>query len=175
MVAERMLAMLSTALEMEEKGKVFYEKAVEVCKNDLGREIFASLLKDETIHIERIKSIYAGLEDGTGLNENWQRVGGTRPNLGVFFNELKRGHTGMIRADTNDLNALDVGIGFEQKSINYYKSGLKDVENPLERKFLELMILEEKEHFLLLKDTKYYLENPGAYFAEKEHSNYDAG
>lgn len=175
MVAERMLAMFSTALEMEEKGKAFYERAVEVCKNDLGREIFASLLKDETIHVERIKSIYAGLKDGKSLNEDWRQLAGTRPNLGIFFNELKQRHAGMIRADTDDLKALDVGIGFEQKSINYYESGLKDAENPLERKFLELMILEEKGHFLLLKDTKYYLENPEAYFAEKEHSNYDAG
>lgn len=37
---KRAMKMLSTALEMEERRRTFYEHAVSICKNDMGKEIF---------------------------------------------------------------------------------------------------------------------------------------
>ena len=46
--------MLSAALEMEEKGKKFYDKSAQTCKNNECKEVFSMLSKEETLHIERI-------------------------------------------------------------------------------------------------------------------------
>ena len=44
--------MLATALEMEEKGKAFYEKAGKSCRDPQCREIFSTLMADEMLHTE---------------------------------------------------------------------------------------------------------------------------
>ncbi|MBW1672683.1 MAG: hypothetical protein JRJ45_03385, partial [Deltaproteobacteria bacterium] len=58
---ERSLQMLSEALELEKKGEAFYKEAVSTCQNDLGREIFRMLMKDEGLHMDRIHTIYNSL------------------------------------------------------------------------------------------------------------------
>ena len=63
-MTDRSLQMLAKALEMEQKGYSFYEKAIGQCTNDVGRDVFTKLRDDELIHIDRIKKIYAALEGG---------------------------------------------------------------------------------------------------------------
>ncbi|MCU0580097.1 MAG: hypothetical protein MUF69_11240, partial [Desulfobacterota bacterium] len=58
---ERSIEMLCAALELEEKGKAFYEKAQAASRNPLGREIFRTLVKDEIVHRQRIQTIYDSL------------------------------------------------------------------------------------------------------------------
>lgn len=165
--------MLSLALEMEEKGKVFYEKAVQSCKNELGRQIFATLIKDELMHMETIRSIYNELTSNEQWSESWKAKVPEHGDLGTFFRELAAKHKTDITADTNDLQALAVGIDFEAKSIKFYSEDLPKASSPLEKAFLERMIVEEKSHHALLVDTKQYLEDPASYFLEKERAGYD--
>ena len=61
---DRSLQMLFAALELEKKGEAFYKEAVITCQNDLGREIFRMLVKDEGLHMDRILKIYNSLKVG---------------------------------------------------------------------------------------------------------------
>ena len=54
--------MLSEALELEKKGETFYKEAVSTCRNDLGREIFRMLMKDEGLHMDSILKIQDHLQ-----------------------------------------------------------------------------------------------------------------
>ena len=70
--------MLSTALDMEEKGMAYYEKALKTAENKLGRDIFAGLKEDEGKHMERIKKIYSSIKGkrcspGSGKISTWTR------------------------------------------------------------------------------------------------------
>jgi len=172
---ERALDMLSKALEMEKKGKAFYDQAVHMCKNALGIEIFKILSNDELVHTERIKTIYTALSGGGKWTDAWAAMKFAHKDLSVLFKELaaKRGKD--IKADTGDIEALGIGVDFEQKSVKFYQEHLKSAADPMERKFLDQMIVEEKGHFAVLVDTKQYLENPAAWFSEKERSGYDGG
>lgn len=167
------LRMLKTALEMEEKGKSFYGKAIKDCKNCIGSDVFTTLMKDEAIHIERIKVIYQALTGGKPWNNDWLKAGSGHLGLVAFFKNLATKYGTDVKPESNDLDALSVGIGFEQKSVNFYTEELARATDPIERVFLEKMIAEEKGHFAVLTDMKFYLENPTAWFAEKERSGYD--
>ena len=72
-----------------------------------------------------------------------------------------------------DIEALEVGVDFELKSIDFYKEHLERSEDPEEREFLGRMIKEERSHYKLLDDMKLYLKDPDLWFMEKERSGLD--
>ncbi len=165
--------MLNTALEMEEKGKVFYEKAVKTCGNPLCQEIFSGLIKDEVVHQQRIKQIHKTLTSGKCWTRNWESFKASSENLGLFFKDLAVQEKAKIKSETTDLEALDIGLDFESASIKFYQDHRSRTSDPLEEAFLAQMILEEKAHWKALKDTRYYLTDPEGWFIEKEKAGLD--
>lgn len=170
---ERSLKMLDTALNMEKKGISFYEKALSTCKNELGREIYRMLKDDESVHIERIMKIYSSLEEGSEWMKEWSGITLSHGDLNEMFINLAKKHSKNITVDDTDIEALDVGIDFELKSVDFYKQHLEEAEDPEEKEFLKLMIGEERSHYDLLEDMKYYLTNPESWFREKERGGLD--
>jgi rubrerythrin len=170
----RSLKMLSTALEMEEKGRVFYEGVVSTCKNSVGRDIFKMLLEDEKVHMDRIKKVYDSLCGG----EDWCTWDGSelpRSNLSSVFRKMAKEQGANISVDTNDLEALDIGIDFEARSIEFYEEQLKNATDKLETEFIKEMISEEKSHYVALKDMRLYFSDPASWFREREHGGLDGG
>jgi len=172
---DRSLTMLSKALEMEEKGKAFYEKAIAECHNDLGLKIFTMLKKDEDIHVQRIQNIYEHLKGTHTWNDAWKTMDVGHKDLAVIFRELAAVHKDTIKADTGDLAALDVGIDFEFLAVRYYEDHLKGAEEPLEIEFIKHMIEEEKSHHTALSEMKFFLADPAAWFREHEKGAFDGG
>jgi len=167
--------MLKTALDMEEKGRVFYEKAARTCSNTFGRDMFATLIQDEIAHTQRIKKIFAGIEANKSWTDEWKQFEGHKGNLTEMFYKFTEKNGKMIKADTKDIEALDIALDMEEKSISFYDGYLKDAKDPIERAFIEKMVVEERSHFTILKDTKFYLTNPVGWFNEHEKSSFDAG
>ena len=157
---------LGVALEMEVKGKAFYDKTAGTSKNDLGRDIFIMLGQDELIHIERIKSIYDELVVNQAWSRGWKSLAPVRPDLTAIFRELAAKHGSQFTADQSDLEALDLGIEIEGKSISFYGDHLQHAVEEMEREFLERMLAEENTHFQALNDMSFYLSNPAGWFME---------
>ncbi|MCD6486851.1 MAG: ferritin family protein [Syntrophobacterales bacterium] len=174
---KRAMKMLSTALEMEERGRAFYQRAVSTCKNDMGKEIFQTLMEDEDVHMVRIKSIYEILSKQQAWSENWKELNGTHDDLGLIFEKMakKRGAEIDVDVDTNDLEALDTGIDVEARSVEFYEKQLIKAIDPLEQEFIRKMVIEEKGHYAALTDMKFYLFDPAGWFREKEHGGLDGG
>jgi len=168
---ERSLQMLASALELEEKGRAFYEKAALECHNELGKEIF-SLLKDyEISHAESIKKIYQSLEGGAAWSEEWISV---QPvdDLPIVFKRLAEKHASHIKP-ASDLEALETGLELEESSIRFYDKHMIEASEPLEKKFIEQMLMEEREHFRILADMKFFYSDPEGWLMEKEHLQLD--
>jgi rubrerythrin len=170
---DRAVNMLKTALEMEEKGKKFYDDAVVNCSNELGKDIFSMLRDDELLHMDRIRTIYDSLMGGKGWSEDWKALKFAHKDLDKLFKEMARKHGKDIKADTSDMEAIDVGLDFELKSVKYYEEHLERADSPKEREFLERMIGEERTHHSTLSDMKLYLADPSAWFIEKERHGLD--
>ena len=172
---DRSLQMLSTALEMEEKGKNFYERAIRTAKNELGRDIFRTLMEDEIIHMDRIRKIYTSLSDNQAWSEEWKGLKVKHDNLGDLFRNMAKKHGAKITAETSDLEAIEVGIDFESRSVSFYEEQLTKATDPLEQEFIEEMVAEERSHHAALTDMKLYLSDPAGWFREKEHGGLDGG
>jgi rubrerythrin len=165
--------MLATALEMEEKGKAFYEKAVKTCGNTQCKEIFSALMKDEGLHQERIKQIHDTLTSGKCWTRDWESVKGFSENLSLLFQDLAVREKEKIKAETTDLEAVDIGLDFESTSVKFYQEHRTKTTDPIEAAFLDQMIREENGHWKALKDTRYYLTDPEGWFIEKERAGLD--
>lgn len=171
--SELSLAMLDKALEMEKKGKAFYEKAATGCQNEVGREVFRTLRQDEDIHIARIVEIFDALTKGNQWNAEWKAHDFSHGDLTVFFSDLARKHGTGAAADAGDIQALEIGIDFELKSVSFYEQSLAGAEDTLEREFIGRMIVEEKSHHQILEDAKLYLTDPSSWFREHERGGLD--
>ncbi|MBW2558860.1 MAG: ferritin family protein [Deltaproteobacteria bacterium] len=172
---KRAKKMLSTALEMEEKGRAFYERAVSTCKNDMGKEIFQTLMEDEDVHMVRIRSIYETLSGKQAWSEEWKELKVKHADLGGLFRNIAKKHGPKIVVDTSDLEALDTGIDFEMMSVEFYEEQLKKATNSLEQEFIRKMVAEERGHHAALTDMKFYLSDPAGWFREKERGGLDGG
>jgi rubrerythrin len=165
--------MLATALEMEEKGKAFYEKAVISCRNPQCKEIFSALVKDEVLHQDRIKQIHETLASGKCWTGDWKTVKGVSNDLRVLFQNLAAREKEKIKAEATDLEAVDIGLDFESASVKFYQEHRTRTTDPLEAAFLDQMIQEEKGHWKALNDTRYFLTDPEGWFMEKERAGLD--
>jgi len=172
-MSERALKMLSTALEMEEKGYKFYHKFVAECGIGVAGQIFKLLMEDELVHIQRIKSIYEFLNGGGGWSDEWKLKAEAHENLGQVFRDLAKEYGANISCSTSDLEALNIGLDFEKKAMQFYNEHLRSAQDELEREFLEAMIHEESRHYDLLDDMKFYLTDPDHWFMEKSRSGLD--
>lgn len=169
----RTLKMLSKALELEKKGKRFYDEAVAKCQNQVGRDIFKMLRDDELLHMDRIRKIYDSLTGDRGWDEGWKDLESAHEDLEKVFRDMASKHGKDIKADTSDLEAIDVGLDFEQASVNFYEKHLEDATDAGEKNFMERMIQEERTHHSTLTDMKLYFTDPSSYFIETEKHGLD--
>jgi rubrerythrin len=165
--------MLATALEMEEKGRAFYKKAAVSCHNPQCKEIFSTLINDEVVHTQRIKQIHDALLGSKCWIRNWETLKASQKDLSDVFRKLAAGTREKIKADTSDLEAVDIGLEFESASIAFYKNHRSKTSDPLEAAFLDQMVLEETGHWQALQDIRYYLTDPEGWFMEKERAGLD--
>ena len=151
----------------------FYEDAMKTCSNQVGREIFKMLREEELVHIDRIMKIYSSLEKKENWTADWKVIKTDHGDLEEFFIDLTKRHGTDITANTSDIEALDVGIDFEQNAVSFYRDHLSEAVETLEQEFIEEMIAEERYHFKILGDMKLYLTNPEMWFREREHGGLD--
>jgi len=164
---------LETALEMEEKGKRFYDKAVSRCENDECKSVFQTLADDEIVHMERINTIYDKISAGEPWCEDWEELETHPDKLKDIFQQMAKEHLDKVNSGTGDLEALDTGIDFESESIKFYRKHLDEAKDEIEKEFLQQMVEEERRHYGALEDMKLYLTDPSSWFKEKEKTLLD--
>jgi rubrerythrin len=168
--------MYLTALDMEKTGEDFYEKtgkSAKRAKNEVGEKLFQMLADDEKVHMKRIHTIYAALKKGSKFPRQWKKMGIKHPDIMKVFQKLAENNKGRVKPSSTDLDAIDVGIGLENLSINYYQDRLERSQVDIERDFLAQMVVEEKTHLRLLSDMKLYMTNPESWYVEHEKHGLD--
>jgi len=170
---DRQLKMFLIALEIEEKGRAFYETVANSSSHPLGKKIFKMLTADELVHKKRIKTLYQSLTKNHIWSEDWKELKVEQSAPEKIFKSLSKKQAKNLEFDASDLAALEVGIGLEFASISFYQERLNDAKEKGETEFLAQMIKEEKTHHSLLADMKLYLRDPSAWFIEKERHGLD--
>jgi rubrerythrin len=168
------LAMFCTALEMKERKKALYEDALNACPDQVGQETFRILRDAELDHVRQIQEVYEELKQGKA----WADACKFHPeqeNLKKTFHRIaqEQPESGAVCAD--DVYALDTGMKLEEASIEFFANQLKQAGEPLARQFLERLVHDEREHFMLLADLKFYYTDPQGWFMEKSKARLDGG
>ncbi len=170
MSSERMQDWVCKALEMEEKGREFYDRVAQECSDSVGKEVFAMLRDDEVRHKRRIKEISEALESGS----DWQNACRLQEDFGDAHQVFSRVVSGSAAQSCGDRpQALDTGIEFELALVDFYERALRDAEDSVEKEFLEKMVQEEKGHYILLSDMSYYYEDPEAWARDQGRGGLD--
>ncbi len=165
-------AMFCTALEMKEKKKSLYADALKICPDQVGQETYRTLLDAETEHSRQIQEIYEELKQGKAWADACKFYP-EQENLKKAFQRLalEQHEAGPVCAD--DIRALETGMKLEEAAIKFFSDQLKQTTDPLARQFLERMVVDEREHFMLLADLKFYYSDPHAWFIEKSKARLD--
>jgi len=166
-MVETRLEVLKQALKMEEDGKAYYEKARNRTKNEMGKKIFDSLIRAEESHIKKIKQLHASLEE-KGAWPGQVPYGDDVQITKNIFTEAMDGIEESVGGTADDLEALRLAGEMEKKGQKFYESRAEATTDAFEKKFYHLLAYEEGAHFISILDTIQFLEDPQAYYHQKE-------
>ncbi len=164
--------LLGVAINMEIKAKEFYDRFAASCVSGDCKKIFTMLAADEAEHKIQLQKIHDSLASGDDWCE-WKDHDHSHQALVDLVNGLSKEFDAKAANTAGDIEALGVGIELEGEGVKFYDQRLKDTDDPVEKEFLEKIIVEERGHYRALVDMKRYLRGPGAWCEEKEKGGLD--
>jgi rubrerythrin len=169
---KRRFEALDGAIKFEEDGRAFFLEASERTGEKFGKSIFRSLADAELDHIERIKEIYDSLSR-TGEWPDTPALFSPKRTAKTIFEEALAEIDRNVKPTTGELDAVGLGIQYEEKGLRMYQGLSDEASHPLEQKFYTQLGYEERGHMLLLKDIEAYYADPVHWFSEKEKLHWD--
>jgi rubrerythrin len=168
-----MVEIMCAALDIKEKMKSFYSDAAGKCGDPVGAETFQMLKDMEQKHIERLQEIYADLSQGGSNSDACRFYDIEAPDRGVVLKKLKQKRETLSEACLFDVAAIESGMELENKGIEMYETWLKKASASAEREFLNHMIAEERSHYILLADLRFYYVDTEHWLMEKSKAGLD--
>ena len=161
----------SMAIQMEMDGIKFYSDLAAKTLHPMGKTMFKSFIEDEKLHAKRLRSLLSTQSESIPASEK-STVTPRERLVTIFQNmddELKR----KINVNTNDIEAVKLAMGIEEKGIKFYEQAAKESQDKKDSETYRFLAGEEKTHFSILKNTLEYLENNELWEAESEGRIYD--
>ncbi len=138
------------AIEIEENGRIFYEKARERIGDPAVEKEFADLARQEMNHRQRFMELKAQLPDKAGEGKVWDPENETDQYLKMMagMNVFRTGESleGLLAGVNTTADALKLGIQFEKDSIIFFLTMQKETAEGSGRDQISLLVQEEQEH-----------------------------
>ena len=163
---------LQGAIKFEEDGRAFFLMANEKTREKFGKSIFLSLADAELDHIGRIKTIYESLGQ-LGTWPDTPSLFSPKRFIKNIFEEAMAEIDQNVKPTTGELEAVKLGIQYEEKGLQLYEDLSHGASHWLESKFYGQLGNEERGHMLILKDVESYYADPVHWFSAKERSHWD--
>lgn len=164
---------MCTTVEIKEKMKALYAEAATKCNDPVGVETFQILRDMEQKHLERLRAIYADLAKGAADIDSCRFYDFEPLSRSKIMKKIAEKREGISKACLDDVAAIESGMDLENRGIDFFLDKLKDASGPLEREFLNHMIAEERSHYILLADLRFYYVDTGHWFMEKAKTGLD--
>jgi len=165
------LQSLNTALKTEQDGRTFYLEAAGRAANPLAKSVFTQLAAEELVHIEVIQKFYDELKTAGTCQEAESDLEApqTSPShLKNVFEKACRDIDQTVTGDTASREAYQKAMEIEQQAYDMYKKLLEASGDCMAHRLYEFMMEQENQHYIFLKETYDYLENPGDWFLREE-------
>lgn len=160
---------LRNAVEMEVQGAEFYETAASKMRNQRGKEMFRSLVKQENMHREILETQLARLVNDRGWLPLRQLKGeAARQRASVFQDsEVKRL---ALPPDAGELEVIKLGMEIEKRSVEYYRAAGADIDDAGARELFNWLVAQEAGHLTILQAEYDYRTRSGFYMGDPEFS-----
>jgi len=169
----KLMEIMCAALEIKEKMKSLYDEAAGKCSDDVGVETFRMLREMEQEHLNRINGVYAELTKGQVDVDACRFYDFDTTDKKEVLRRIAREKKFVGKACLDDVAAIESGLELENKSINFFADHLKKAAGSIEREFLNHMIAEERSHYIILSDLRFYYVDPGHWLMEKGRTGLD--
>ena len=170
---DAVMELMCAVVDLKEKMKTLYAGAAAKCSDDVGTGTFKMLEEMETEHLARLREIHEGLEKGGSTLESCRLYDSDMPEKSEVIRQIARKGKFVSKACLDDIAAIDGGMDLENRSLEFYYSRLKQAVDPAERDFLNSLISEERAHYILLADLKFYYIDTEHWFMEKGRTDLD--
>ena len=146
------LAILDEAIELEETGRAFYEKAADWVQDPSVKETFRFLAREETRHRKTIQRQYKALTE----QGHWSLDFDLEPASASFdieepiFPDAEKAIEEKFGPRTGQQEAIWFAIEVEQKAYDLYQRGARKVSDPLAKQVFQHLAQAERMHFELL-------------------------
>ncbi|NSW85837.1 MAG: hypothetical protein HPY84_05880 [Syntrophobacteraceae bacterium] len=167
------LEMFCAAIELKEKKKALYADAMKSCPDRVGVETFKMLMEAEDDHIKRVQEVYEELKKGKVSLDACQFHRFESADKKSVLRKIASQHGKMPKACLDDVAAIERGMQLEDAGIQFFEKQLQKAGEPEEKEFLSRLIAEEREHYILLADLKFYYVDPEHWFMEKSKARLD--
>lgn len=141
-------------IQIEKNGRDFYNTLVNKSRNLKAKEIFKYLAGEEEKHIVVFQNILDSVEKyeppQSYPGEYFAYMNALASEY-VFTQKDKGGD--IAKQTKSDLEAVELGTGFEKDSIIFYE-GMKKVIPIYDQKIVEELIVQEQSHLRQLVDLK---------------------
>lgn len=165
-LSKDLCGILAVGGQKERAARDFYLEASRRTKHPLGKQMFQRLSGEEAKHAQLLQD---------WANQGICQVDAKFPPVEKDWLDKARARIReAVKADTSDLEALQLGQDQERKAIAFYQDcAAKMPDQPSKDLFLRLKS-EEDRHLALLTDLYDYLVNPELWSVRDERANFDS-
>ncbi len=146
---------IKVSLQIEKEGLSFYQAAAKTARDPRVIEIFSRLANEEKEHIQSLREksqfLQPALSSKSAVREEVADFIAEELNGKVFPDE--KGAEGAAKAQ-NDLEALDVGIESEKRSIEVLTRLMQQEKKIDVRAIFSHLLAEEQKHLKSLEEIK---------------------
>lgn len=141
-------------IQIEKNGRDFYNTLAGQSKNQKAQEVFRHLAGEEEKHISTFQEILGRLEKYQPAEAYPGEYFAYMSSLAdkYIFTKKDKGNE-IAKTVKNDAQALELGMGFEKDSIDFYQK-MKKVVPAHDHKIVDSVIAQEEEHLKILSDLK---------------------
>ena len=138
------------AIDIEENGRRFYEKAMGLSDDHEVKAFFAALAQEEAEHLERFKELRSQLPQTASEGTVWDpehemdQYLQMMADMNVFRSDVDMEEKLSLAGSVED--ALKLGIQFEKDSIIFFLSMQEATADNRGRKSIDQLVNEEREH-----------------------------
>ena len=168
-----LLDALCAAVEIKEKMQALYAGAAGKCADKVGTDTFTILRDMESKHLERLRQIYADMQKDAAQVDSCRFYDFETLSRTQVMRKIAQEKKNISKACLDDVAAIESGLALENKSIDFFTDKLKQASTPIEREFLNHMIAEERSHYILLADLRFYYVDTEHWFMEKGRTDLD--
>ncbi|MGQ3685512.1 MAG: ferritin-like domain-containing protein [Candidatus Loosdrechtia sp.] len=159
------------AIQMEMDGINFYNDMAGKTMHPLGKAMFRSFVEDEKLHLKRLRLLLSERKEENQGNEKVAMD--PRQRLATIFKETGEELREKAGIHTNDIEAVRIAMGIEEKGIGFYEKAAREANDEKDAETYRFLAEEEKTHFNILKNTLEFLEKNELWEAENEGRIYD--